>query len=110
MAVISPANFTVSGSGFTPSGALSIELLLSNGNEGIAWSTTASSTGTLSVSLSSTGIETLAPSLTSPGTYTGVIWVYDSTTQAYSNQIGVSLVISSAPTISVSPTAFTAVA
>ena len=105
MVGITPSTFTITGSGFFPNGNVTINILNSSGTVVASSSSTASSTGALSVSIPSSQILSIAPSTS--GTYSGSIVVVDVSTAQASNAVPISLsVIIVQPTISVSSTSF----
>lgn len=93
MAGIAPASFTVTGSGFTPSGTVQVTVLNSSSSVVASSNTTADATGAINVSIPSSQI--LPIGLNNPGTYNGFVQCVDTSTNQASNAAGVSLVVQS---------------
>ena len=103
---ITPATFTITGSGFTPSGGVAIEVLNSSSSVVASTSTTADSNGDINATVQSSLILSIGQNKT--GTYNGSIVLVDSSTGVSSNGLAISMsVIVVTPSISMSPTTFT---
>lgn len=116
MVVVTPANFTVTGSGFTPGASITFSLLQS-GTVVNTWtvqadgsSIAATSSGSLNVSLDSSGILALASfngASYVPGSYTGTFYATD---PVYGNTNAITMTVditTVAPSISIATTGFT---
>jgi len=105
MTGFSPANFTVSGSGFTPGGSVAINVLNSSGNIVGTTNTTADSNGDINDTVASS-ILAIGPN--TAGTYYGSVEAVDSTTGIKSNAVNVTLTVTMpTPQITLSTTSFT---
>jgi hypothetical protein len=106
----SPSTFTVTGSGFTPNGSVTINILNSSGSVISYYTATADSNGALNgstgVSLPSSLIDGIGSA--SNGTYNGSVQAVDVSTSVDSNKVSITLTVQIiAPSIAVTPTAFT---
>ena len=89
MASLSPLTFTISGSGFTPGGSVTINAYNSSGTSVFSTSTAASTEGYLGITLQAVIFEPFMGG--SPGTYSGYLQTTDATTGIVSNRISVSM-------------------
>jgi len=105
MTGVSPSSFTVTGSNFTANGSVDIETLNSSGSVVGKATTTADSSGNISVTLPSTQI--LPIGLNTTGTYSGSVVAVDEFTGKSSNAVTVTLSVTIAtPSITLSTTSF----
>jgi len=106
MTSLSPSSFTVTGSNFTANGNVEIEVLNSSGSVVSNASTTADSSGNISVSLPSSLVLSIGTSNTT-GTYSGRVVAVDEFTGVSSNAVSITLSVSIAtPSITTSTTSF----
>ena len=106
MTGFSPANFTVSGSGFTPGGSVAINVLNSSGSIVGTTNTTADSNGDINDTVGSSLLSAIGSN--TAGTYYGSVEAVDSTTGIKSNVISVTLTVTMpTPQITLSTTSFT---
>ena len=106
MTSLSPSSFTVTGSNFTANGSVSIEVLNSSGSVVATSSTTADSSGNISVSVPSSQVLSIGNSNTA-GTYSGSVVAVDSFTGVSSNAVNITLSVTiPTPSITLSATSF----
>lgn len=106
MVGVSPANFTITGTGFFPSGSVTIEVMNSAGAVVASSSTTADTNGAINVSVPSSQVLSIGQNVN--GTYNGKVQCIDVSTGQSSNAVAITLAVTIVvPTISVSPSNFT---
>mgnify|MGYP001626210895 FL=1 len=102
---LTPSSFTVTGSGFTSNGSVTIETLNSSGSVVASASTTADSSGNISVTLPSSQISSIGQYTS--GTYTGSVVAVDQFTGKSSSPVSITLTVQIVqPTITLSTTSF----
>jgi len=106
MTGVSPSSFTVTGSNFTANGSVDIEVLNSSGSVVAEATTTADSSGNISVTVPSTQVLAIGTSNTT-GTYSGSVVAVDEFTGKSSNAVSITLNVTIAtPSITLSTTSF----
>jgi len=106
MTSLSPSSFTVTGSNFSSNGTVYIQVLNSSGSVVATSSTTADSSGNISVTVPSTQVLSIGTSNTT-GTYTGSVVAVDEMTGKSSNAVSITLNVTiQTPQITLSTTSF----
>jgi len=107
MTSLSPSSFTVTGSNFSSNGTVYIQILNSSGSVVATSSTTADSSGNISVTIPSTQVLSIGSSNNTSATYTGSVVAVDEMTGKSSNAVSITLNVTiQTPQITLSTTSF----